>query len=268
MPIPYMLSLYVSRMGLAPAYAINPDVTHLAASTMKVAVLDALYRSRMALDTSVPVHNSFASVLLGLRFSNDPKYDSDPEPWQRIGGTATLRWLAGRMITHSSNLATNLCLEAVGLSAVREVWRLAGAEHSVTDRGIEDYAADAAGIRNLTTAADLARLLCRLPPELIDVLAANVYRVDLAAGLPPETRIAFKNGWFPGLRHSAGIVYPDDAPPYVLAICYSGTLANGHASDDLAARLLARVSAWFWAARQRLGAPLVETPEFGLGDRD
>lgn len=235
---------------------------------MKVAVLDALYRSKMDLDASVPVHNSFASVLPGLRFSNDPTYDSDPEPWRRIGGMATLRWLAGRMITHSSNLATNLCLEAVGLSSVREVWRLAGAEHSVTARGIEDYAADAVGIRNLTTAADLARLLGRLSPELVDLLAANAYRVDLAAGLPPGTRIAFKNGWFQGLRHSAGIVYPDDALPYIIAICYSGTLANGHATDDPAARLLARLSAWFWTARQRLGAPLVEALGFGLEDLD
>jgi beta-lactamase class A len=78
-----------------------------------------------------------------------------------------------------------------------------------------------AGVHNRVTAADLARLLASMPEAWLAPLAANVHRVDLAAGLPPGTRIAFKNGWFPGLRHSAGIVWPADAPPYVVAVCYA-----------------------------------------------
>ena len=70
-----------------------------------------------------------------------------------------LRWLADRMIVRSSNLATNIVIGQVGLPAVAEAWALAGARHSVTGRGIEDFAAREAGITNLVTAADLAALL-------------------------------------------------------------------------------------------------------------
>lgn len=180
-------------------------------------------------------------------------------PWQLIGEAMRLRWLAERMITHSSNLATNLCLEKVGLADVQEVWKRVGATNSKTTRGIEDYIAEEQGFHNQITAADYAQLLRSLPTELTNILAENVFRVDLAAGLPAGTRIAFKNGWFPGIRHSGGIVYPDDAPPYVIVILYTGPLANGDTNNDPAAKLLASISAWFYENREYLGAPLLDT---------
>jgi beta-lactamase class A len=248
-----VLSVVVAPLGAGPVFVRNPDVTHDAVSTVKVAVLAALHRSGLKLNVPVPVVNRFSSVA-GGEYANDAGFDSDPEPWRLLGGTATLRWLAERMIIHSSNLATNLCLTQVGLAAVGEVWRRAGATHSVTSRGIEDYAARDAGIANLVTAADLVRLFQSLEPELHGVLERNAHRVDLAAGLPAGTRIAFKNGWFPGVRHSAGIVYPPDARPYVIAVCYRGSLASGHAVDDPAARLVSRISAWTWSGRPVLGS--------------
>ncbi len=248
-----VLSIYVARWGSAPFRAVNPGVAHDAASTMKAAVLAALYRSGLDLDTPVPVLDSFASAVPGTTFRNSVEMDSDPQPWRRVGGQATLRWLANRMITRSSNLATNLCLHHVGLAAVAEVWRLAGATKSSTNRLIEDYAAKNIGIVNVVTAADLARLFLWLGPNELDLLALNEHRADLVAGLPIGTRIAFKNGWFPGLRHSAGVVYPGDAAPYAIAVCYTGTLATGHAVDDPAAQLIARISSEIWAQRHKLG---------------
>ena len=247
-----MLSIYVTRSGTTPFHTVNPDIVHDAASTMKAAVLAALHRSELDLDMSVPVPNSFPSIVPGTMFRNSIEMDSDPDPWSHVGGQVTLRWLANRMITRSSNLATNVCLQHVGLAAVAEIWRSAGATNSSTNRLIEDYAAKKIGIANVVTAADLARLFLWLDPDELDLLALNKYRVDLAAGLPLGTRIAFKNGWFPGLRHSAGIVYPDDAAPYVIAVCYTGTLATGHAVDDPAAQLIARISSEIWTQRHTL----------------
>lgn len=250
---PRLLSVYVApAVGAGPSVTLAPDSPHDAASTMKIAVLAALYRSDLDLDAPVPVLNTFDSAVPGHTFSNSIDMDYDPEPWQRVGGRASLRWLAERMITHSSNLATNVCLVHVGLTAVAEVWRSAGAEHAVSGRLIEDYAAQRAGITNIVTAADLARLLLWLRPDELDLLTRNTVRVDLAAGLPSGTRIAFKNGWFPSLRHSAGLVWPDDAPPYVIAVCYTGPLATGDALRDPAATLLARISARIWAQRHCL----------------
>ncbi|UQA97292.1 serine hydrolase [Streptomyces halobius] len=244
--------MHVARLGAGEYLSRGADLTYYAASTMKMAVLAALHRSDLDLDAPVPIRNRFISAVPAPPFGITPDWAADSGTWRLLGTSASLRWLARRMIAHSSDLATNICISHVGLDAVNEIWRLAGARHSVTHRGIEDYAARAAGVTNLVTAADLSRLLCWLPPELLDQLAANVHRIDLPAGLPAGTRIALKNGWVRGIRHSAGIVYPPDAAPYVISICYSGRLAMGRHVDDPAARLLARISAGIWSRRHSL----------------
>ncbi|MCC3767663.1 serine hydrolase [Streptomyces sp. UNOC14_S4] len=246
-----MLSMVVAPWGNEPVVLRNADVLHDAASTMKVAVLAAVHRSGIDLDMRIPVVNEFRSVT-GGSYGNSPEWDSDPLPWRRIGGLASVRWLADRMVTHSSNLATNLCLAQVGPAAVAQVWLRAGVTADASPRGIEDYAGRDVGVHNRVSARDLVRLLESLEPEVLALLEHNVHRADIAAGLPPGTRLAGKNGWFPGLRHSAAVIHPADAAPYVLAVCYSGPLANGCAVDDPAARLLARVSAGVWDRRHAL----------------
>ncbi|MFF4082765.1 serine hydrolase [Streptomyces sp. NPDC001777] len=248
-----MLSVALAPWQGLPLLLRNAEVPHDAASTMKVAVLAALYRSGVDLDLSVQVVNRFRSVAGGT-YANDPTADSDPLPWQRIGDRVPLRWLAERMVRHSSNLATNLCLREVGHAAVAEVWRRAGATSSASPRGIEDYAGRDAGVHNRVTALDLLRLLTSLEPQVLTLLEHNAHRVDLAAGLPAGTRLTSKNGWFPGLRHCAAVVHPDDAAPYTLAVCYTGPLGSGDDVHDPAARLLARVSAGVWQRRHALGA--------------
>lgn len=281
---PGTVSAYVARLGEPPAYTRLADATHYAASTMKVAVLAALYRAAEAgsldLDQQVRIHNEFDSALpTAPRFAMARHYDQDDAVWDRIGGTASLRWLARRMIVRSSNLATNLVISHVGLGAVAGIWKLVGARHSVTQRGIEDLAARDAGMDNHVTAADLAALFHAIAlgagetesttgrpsatagtsvaaPEtcaaMLDVLFAQEHREDLAAGLPPGTRIAHKNGWVTGVRHGAGVVFPDDAPPFVVAVCTTTQSAGKH-DDEAACALIARVSARAWAARHLLG---------------
>ncbi|MEU6075262.1 serine hydrolase [Micromonospora sp. NPDC047074] len=273
--VPGTVSAYVGRVGAAPTWTRRADATHYAASTMKAAVLVALHRAAEAgaldLDAPVPVRNEFDSAQPGApRFACARHYDNDEAVWERVGGNAPLRWLAERMIVRSSNLATNLVIGHVGLPAVARVWALAGARHSVTGRGIEDFAARDAGVTNLVTAADLAALLGALAAgadapgplatpagcaAMLDVLFAQEHREDLAAGLPEGTRIAHKNGWVRGVRHGAGVVFPDDAPPYAVVVCTTTDLADGGASgeeDDDACRLIADVSTAAWAARHDL----------------
>ncbi|MEN3615329.1 serine hydrolase [Plantactinospora sp. ZYX-F-223] len=267
------VSVYAGRLGRRPAYTRLPDTPHYAASTMKVAVLAALHRAAGAgaveLDAPVPVVNEFDSARPGAgRFCCAADYDNDEAVWARLGGTAPLGWLAERMIVRSSNLATNLVLGHVGLPAVAQVWADSGARHSRTQRGIEDFAARDAGLDNQVTAADLAGLLGAIARSrlaspgtcaaMLDVLLAQERGEDLAAGLPPGTRIAHKNGWVRGIRHGAGVVFPDDAPPYTVVVCTTVPPAGdtgpaGDDRDERARRLIARVSALVWAARHRLG---------------
>ncbi|MFB9239028.1 serine hydrolase [Plantactinospora siamensis] len=276
---PGTASAYVGRLTGPPAYARLADTPHYAASTMKLAVLAALYRAAedgsLDLDRPVPVRNDFASAAPGAgRFGCDPDYDNDDAVWARVGGEASLRWLADRMVTRSSNLATNVVLGYVGLPAVARAWAAGGARHSVTGRGIEDFAARERGITNDVTAADLAALLGAIArgadepgglagpascSAMLSVLFGQVHREDLAAGLPEGTRIAHKNGWVNGVRHGAGVVFPADAPPYLIVVCTTVDLdgpdhPDPHAIDAEACAMLARLSAAAWADRHVLGA--------------
>src|SRR5262245_25616374 len=260
--VPGTVSIWYGRPGAPAAYVREPAATHYAASMMKVAVLLALYRSGRPLDDEVPVRNEFASAAPGGgRYGCRKGYDSDPLVWRRLGGTAPLGWLANRMIVASSNLATNLVLAQVGVVAVAEALSAAGAAHSTVVRGIEDTAAAEAGLTNLVTAADLAALFGAVelgeaaPPNecaaMLATLREQEHTEDLAAGLPPGTPVALKNGWIMGVRHAAGVVYPPDEPPYVLSVCTSTPWAvNRH--DDEACQLVARVSAAAWADRVTL----------------
>ncbi len=270
--VPGTASVWCGRPGAeTPTFSREADATHYAASTMKAAVLAALHRHAEAglldLDRAVPVRNEFVSADAGApTFACSQSYDNDDAVWARVGGTAALRWLAERMIVRSSNLATNIVLAHVGAPAVADAWKIVGARHSVVGRGIEDSAAAAAGITNLVTSADLAALLGAIergshtPGQLagakscramLDTLLAQECTEDLAAGLPEGTRIAHKNGWLPGVRHGAGVVFPDDAPPFVIVVCLTTPLAVNE-QDDEACQLVARVAAAAWSDRHAI----------------
>ncbi|GAA4896010.1 serine hydrolase [Stackebrandtia albiflava] len=263
------VSVWCGRPGEAAAYTRSPDVTHYPASTMKVGVMAAAYRladaGRLDLDTEIPVHEQFTSAVGGV-FGMSRSYDSDQQVWRLVGGTASLRWLIRRMIVRSSNLATNLVLEQVGYAAAQEAFRVAGATDSITRRGIEDMAARDAGVDNEITAADLAGQLSAIHlgrmadrascDEMLAVLADQEFTDDLVAGLPPGTRTASKNGWIDGVRHGATLVYPDDAPPYVLVACATTPLATSEDGSDPVCRTFADLSAVVWRLRHRLGSPV------------
>ena len=241
-----------------PAWFTRAEHTlHYAASTMKVGVMVAAWRAIADLDRPVLVHNAHRSAATGTPdFGNDSTDDGDELVWQAMGTRVPLRWLITRMIVKSSNLATNLVIGELDgdFEAVNQVWRDAGATRSHTGRGIEDAAAREAGIHNVVTAADLAALMIALAEgrladaeasrEMLDILCAQELREDLVLGLPEGTRAAVKNGWVTGVRHSTSIVFPDDAPPYALAVC-----TTGDADDKAACALLARVAEASWRLR-------------------
>jgi beta-lactamase class A len=255
---PGTASVWCGPLSGGPArFARAEHETHYAASTMKVGVMVAAFRAIPDLDRAVMVHNEHQSAAPGgAPFGNDPADDGDPLVWRRLGSRVPLRWLIQRMIVRSSNLATNLVLGALGndFDAVNQVWRDAGAIHAHTDRGIEDAPGREAGITNEVTAFDLCQLMGSLAlgklaaedasQEMIDILCAQEWRDDLALGLPENARAAVKNGWITGVRHSAAAIFPEDAEPYLLAVCTTGGL-----SDERACALLTRVAEASWAQR-------------------
>ena len=244
----------------APFASRSADTTHYAASTMKLALMLAAYRAHDAgvldLDEPITMHDTFASAIPDANpFSCTADYDSDPQVWDRLGTEVPVRWLVRRSIVKSSNLATNLLLERIGFAAVEDVYALVGAQQCTLTRMIQDSAALDAGLTNTVTAAGLARVLGAIASgsaasaaactEMLDVLRAQEWRDDIVRGLPAGTRVAHKNGWVEGVRHSIALIEPDDAAPYLLAICTTSAELSAAASLDL----LTDIAAASWADR-------------------
>jgi beta-lactamase class A len=84
---------------------------------------------------------------------------------------------------------------------------------------------------------------------MLEILAAQEVTDDVVRGVPPGTRVAHKNGWVEGIRHSSAIIYPSDAPPYVQVVLVSAPIDNETACD-----LIARITGVIWMDRHRLSA--------------
>ena len=230
------VSVWLGGLDGRSRYEHDALVPHYAASTMKLPLVIAAFRrvvrGELDLEAPVTVTGTFASVLDGSSFTLDESEDQDPVTWAAVGGTRTVRELAEQAITHSSNIATNLLVDVVGLAEVAEVLRLAGCSpRTVVGRGIEDARARAAGITNTVTAADLGVLMAAVgrresalggaavlgPVE--QLLDGQLHVDQVPAGLPPGTPIASKSGWVPGVSHDVALVRPPGQDPFVLAVC-------------------------------------------------
>jgi beta-lactamase class A len=95
-------------------------------------------------------------------------------------------------------------------------------------RGVEDERAFAAGISNRVTARGLVGLLKvieeekvfspELSREMLDILHQQEFRNGIPGRLPREVRVAHKTGDISTVAHDAGIVYPRERRPYIVAI--------------------------------------------------
>jgi beta-lactamase class A len=132
------------------------------------------------------------------------------------------------MIVTSSNFATNLLIDLVGLADIQRALERFGLLGVELRRGVEDIPAWERGINNRVTAAGLVRTLRvlqevehfseELRREMLDILHAQEFRSGIPAGLPDEARVANKTGEISTVAHDAGIVYLPDREPYVVAI--------------------------------------------------
>ena len=222
-----------------------------AASMMKVPVLIQVFRDvdagRLRLDQRIPVVNTFASLMDGSPFHLDAGDDSDSSLYGRVGRTATLRDLVERMITVSSNLATNILITRVEAARAQATALALGADSIQVRRGVEDTKAYRAGVNNTTTARDLGVLFAAIAEgraasrassrAMLDVLGRQHFNEGIPAGLPAGVRVAHKTGWFTGTHHDGGIVTAPDGRHYVLVVLTRGivdTLASGRLIADIA----------------------------------
>lgn len=243
-------------LGSSDTLFLNADSSFHAASTMKVPVMVELFRRSRSgsfrMNQGLLVVNQFASLVDGSPFSLDPAADSDSSLYKRLGERVRVDSLLWRMITRSSNLATNTLITLVGADAVTRTMRELGANRIQVLRGVEDGKAFDRGLNNTTTARDLSIILRAIqtgaaaPPDetrtMLSILLAQEFNDRIPAGLPPGTRVAHKTGDITAVAHDAAIVYPAERPPYVLVV-----LTRGIKDGSKSAKLIADISAMVYA---------------------
>ena len=235
-----------------------------AASTMKVPVMIELFRRidahALTLDRTIRLENSFTSIVDGSPFKLTPTDDSDAQLYTRVGQDVPLSLLNDRMITRSSNLATNALIQLLDAKKINATAHALGADHMRVLRGVEDTKAFNRGMNNTTTARDLGALMAAIErgnaaspgsTQLMkEILLRQEFNTEIPAGLPAGTPVAHKTGSITATLHDAAVVYPKSHPPYVLVI-----LTRNIAREQVAQLLMADLSRMVYTFAVRDGRP-------------
>ncbi len=219
--------------------ARQDDLDFYAASTVKLAVLVAAARELDAgtasLDETCTATRTFTSQVPGAgEYTVEPDDVDDGLPPD--GTPMPLGDVIERMIVVSSNEATNIVAERVGLPAVNKVLADAGAVGSTFGRKYSDLAAEQAGASHRTTAADLCLLMSAVVtgrlagPEwttwMCELLGRQTDRQLTAAvpgpGEPGSVPFGSKSGWVDGIRHDVAFVGEPGPDALVIAVCTRG----------------------------------------------
>ena len=218
------------------------------ASTIKIAILLAVYgeiaRGRLVPQSRLHVRNRFLSAYDGSPFRVLADRDADSEVHAAIGKTMRVSELALHMIATSSNLATNLLLDLIGLETVQHAIDQFGLTGLDIRRGVEDEKAFDHGIVNRVTANGLVALLRliaeeraytpELSREMLDILHQQEFKKGIPARLPRDVRVAHKTGDISTVAHDAGVVYAPNREPYVVAILTEWNADAGSRSATIA----------------------------------
>ncbi len=232
----------------------NARDTFHAASTMKTPVMVEAFKQaaagKFSLSDSITVYNSFKSIVDKSKFSLPSNTDSEGDLYTRIGTKVTWHNLIFRMITESSNLATNIIIDQIGAKNVMRTMSSIGANDIRVLRGVEDTKAFQKGLNNRTTAYDLMLVFEQIAKGnavseeasngMVEILKAQRFNEAIPAHLPKDVQVAHKTGAIEGIYHDSGIVYLPDGRAYVLV------LLSGNVEETAAKRTLANVSRLFY----------------------
>ena len=251
------VGVYFKTLDGSCEWASQADDSFHAASTMKIPVLIELFhqikQGKLKLDDRLPIKNEFHSIVDGSLYTLSAADDSEAELYKGEGQTRTLRELSNLMIIVSSNFATNLLVEKLGVENIRATVHDLGADGMKVLRGVEDGKAFEKGLNNTTTARGLGILLQAIATgktvdaassqEMLAILERQKFNEGIPAGLPAGIRVAHKTGEITKIHHDAAIVFADR--PFVLVI-----LVRGLVEKKDSAALMADISEKFYEATQ------------------
>lgn len=232
------------------SFSINPLEMH-AASLMKVPVMIEVFKQaeqgKFSLDEKIIVTNEFTSIVDGSLYSLTVIEDSDDDIYQHIGKEMALRELVHRMITVSSNLATNILIAFVGAKNVMETLAEMKIRNMKVLRGVEDIKAYEKGLNNRTDALSMLQIMNSIAEgkagsnqacqEMLEILSQQKYHNKIPAGIPTGVRVANKTGSITRIDHDAAIIFPEGRKPYILVV-----LTRGIEKREDAEKLIAKLS--------------------------
>jgi beta-lactamase class A len=251
------VGVYFKTLDGSCEWVSRADDSFHAASTMKIPVLIELFhqikQGKLKLDDHLLIKNEFHSIVDGSLYTLSAADDSEAELYKAEGQTRTLRELSNLMIIVSSNFATNLLVEKLGVENIRATVHDLGADGMKVLRGVEDGKAFEKGLNNTTTARGLGILLQAIATgktvddassqEMLAILERQKFNEGIPAGLPVGIRVAHKTGEITKIHHDAAIVFADR--PFVLVI-----LVRGLVEKKDSAALMADISEKFYEATQ------------------
>ncbi|KAA3613977.1 MAG: serine hydrolase [Calditrichaeota bacterium] len=243
------IGVYFYDLGTAQEFQFNAKTMMHAASTMKVPVMIELFRqaedNKLNLTDKLLVENKFYSIVDSSVFTLELNRDSGEALYDSLGKEVTIRRLITDMITHSSNLATNLLIQLVDAKNVTTTMRSLGADTIQVLRGVEDIKAFRKGWSNYTNAYDLGMIMKAIATstaasdtsciEMIDILSQQAFRKKIPAGIPDSVRVANKTGSITAINHDCAIVFPPERKPYILVVLTKGIAEPEKAESAIAA---------------------------------
>ena len=226
------MAVSIADLETGAEFQYHADRWFHAASTIKVAILvgvfGAIFRGELLPQSRVHVRNRFLSAFDGSPYRVRLDRDANPDVHREVGRTLRVSELADAMITTSSNLATNLLLDLVGLDVLQRTIEGFGLEGIDLRRGVEDEKAFEHGINNRITANGLVGMLRLIGDErafspalsrrMVDILLGQQFNRGIPAGLPRGARVAHKTGEISTIAHDAGLVYLPGRKPYAVAV--------------------------------------------------
>jgi len=226
--LPGSLGVYARTLGLnGPLATYRAEEIFPTASIIKVLIMATAY----AVDEEAP--GTLAHEIV-FDSSGDLIGGSDYMSEQPDGAKFTVRQLIGPMIQVSDNTAANMLIGYFGTAAINAVGARAGLSATHLGRKFLDVGAVLHHHDNVTTPADMARLLyviergahegiatiassahCR---TMVKIMLGQTDRDGIPAALPRGAAVANKTGEITGTRNDIAIVNPFGDAPLILAI--------------------------------------------------
>jgi len=225
--VPGIVGAYCRTLAdTPPVFAFNEDVVFPAASTIKTLIMATAFveeeRRPGTLAQRITTHRS---ELIG---------GSDFMSQQPDGARFTVRELIVPMITLSDNTASNYIMNFLGMPKINALAEKLDMTQTRLARHFMDFAAIVRHNDNVTTPADMAKLLYAIASgareeiaticspghckTMIDIMLHQTDRNKIPAGLPAGVAVANKTGELDGSRSDIAIVQPFGDSPYVLTV--------------------------------------------------